>query len=125
MSNFKKVKEFHETYKCEIRETPTWPVDSLIKLRISLIEEELRELKEAINDSDIVEVADALTDLLYVTYGAGLCFGVELDNCFDEVHRSNMSKLGEDGLPIYRDDGKVLKGPNFFQPDLKKVLKLK
>ena len=95
-----------------------------MQLRIDLIEEELNELKEAIKNNDIVEVADALTDILYVTYGAGHSFGVDLDKCFDEVQRSNMSKLGEDGKPIYNESGKVMKGPNYFAPDLKKIINL-
>lgn len=122
MSNFDKVREFHETYRCELRNEPAWPSDETIKLRVNLIAEEFDELKVAIKDMDIIEVADALTDLLYVVYGAGHTFGLNLDNCFTEVHASNMSKLGEDGKPIYREDGKVLKGPGFFNPDLKKVM---
>jgi len=122
MSNFDKVREFHKTYKCELQEEPLWPSSPTIEMRVNLIEEELLELKEAIANKDIIEVADALTDLLYVVYGAGHTFGLNLDKCFEEVHNSNMSKLGEDNKPIYRSDGKVLKGPGFFQPDLNKII---
>ena len=124
MSNFNKVKAFMNTYGQDIKEKASFPEDSIVKLRVDLIEEELNELKEAIKNNDIVEVADALTDILYVTYGAGHSFGVNLDKCFDEVQRSNMSKLGEDGNPIYNDSGKVMKGPNYSPPDLKKIIKL-
>ena len=110
MSNFNKVKAFMNTYGQDIKEKASFPEDSIVQLRVDLIEEELNELKEAIKNNDIVEVADALTDILYVTYGAGHSFGVNLDKCFDEVQRSNMSKLGEDGNPIYNDSGKVMKG---------------
>ena len=122
MSNFNKVKAFMNTYGQDIKEKASFPEDSIVQLRVDLIEEELNELKEAIKNNDIVEVADALTDILYVTYGAGHSFGVNLDKCFDEVQRSNMSKLGEDGNPIYNDSGKVMKGPNYFAPDLKKII---
>ena len=124
MSNFNKVKAFMNTYGQDIKEKASFPEDSIVQLRVDLIEEELNELKEAIKNNDIVEVADALTDILYVTYGAGHSFGVNLDKCFDEVQRSNMSKLGEDGNPIYNDSGKVMKGPNYSAPDLKKIIEL-
>ena len=122
MSNFNKVKAFMNTYGQDVNENASFPDDTVVQLRVDLIEEELNELKEAIKNNDIVEVADALTDILYVTYGAGHSFGVNLDKCFDEVQRSNMSKLGEDGNPIYNDSGKVMKGPNYSAPDLKKLL---
>ena len=124
MSNFNKVKTFMNTYGQEIKESPEFPDSKIVQLRIDLIQEELNELKEAINNNDIVEVADALTDILYVTYGAGHSFGVDLDNCFNEVQNSNMSKLGEDGKPIYNDSGKVMKGPNYFKPNIKKIIGL-
>jgi predicted HAD superfamily Cof-like phosphohydrolase len=124
MSNFNKVKTFMNTYGQDVKEKAEFPENKIVQLRIDLIEEELNELKEAIKNKDIVEVADALTDILYVTYGAGHSFGVNLDECFDEVQRSNMSKLGEDGKPIYNDSGKVMKGPNYFAPNLKKVVNL-
>ena len=124
MSNFNKVKAFMNTYGQDIKEKASFPEDSIVQLRVDLIEEELNELKEAIKNNDIVEVADALTDILYVTYGAGHSFGVNLDKCFDEVQRSNMSKLGEDGNPIYNESGKVMKGPNYSAPDLKKIIEL-
>ena len=124
MSNFNKVKAFMNTYGQDIKEKASFPEDSIVQLRVDLIEEELNELKEAIKNNDIVEVADALTDILYVTYGAGHSFGVNLDKCFDEVQRSNMSKLGEDGNPIYNLSGKVMKGPSYSPPDLKKIIKL-
>ena len=124
MSNFNKVKAFMNTYGQDVKEKASFPEDSIVQLRVDLIEEELNELKEAIKNNDIVEVADALTDILYVTYGAGHSFGVNLDKCFDEVQRSNMSKLGEDGNPIYNDSGKVMKGPNYSAPDLKKIIVL-
>ena len=122
MSNFNKVKTFMNTYGQEVKEKATFPENKIVQLRIDLIEEELNELKEAVKNNDIVEVADALTDILYVTYGAGHSFGVDLDKCFDEVQRSNMSKLGVDGKPIYNDSGKVMKGPDYFAPDLKKII---
>ena len=112
-----------ETFGQEIKNKAEFPNEKIVKLRYELIKEELEELKQAINDKDIKEVADALTDILYVTYGAGTAFGIDLDECFDEVHRSNMSKLGSDGKPIYNDIGKVMKGPNYFKPDLNKFLK--
>ena len=124
MSNFNKVKAFMNTYGQDVKENAEFPENKIVQLRIDLIEEELNELKEAIKNKDIVEVADALTDILYVTYGAGHSFGVNLDQCFDEVQRSNMSKLGEDGKPIYNDSGKVMKGPNYFAPNLKKIVNL-
>ena len=124
MSNFDKVKAFMNTYGQDVKEKAEFPENKIVQLRIDLIEEELNELKEAIKNKDIVEVADALTDILYVTYGAGHSFGVNLDECFDEVQRSNMSKLGEDGKPIYNDSGKVMKGPNYFAPNLKKIVNL-
>ena len=124
MSNFNKVKAFMNTYGQDVKENAEFPENKIVQLRIDLIEEELNELKEAIKNKDIVEVADALTDILYVTYGAGHSFGVNLDQCFDEVQRSNMSKLGEDGNPIYNDSGKVMKGPNYFAPNLKKIVNL-
>jgi predicted HAD superfamily Cof-like phosphohydrolase len=124
MSNFNKVKAFMNTYGQDVKEKAEFPENKIVQLRIDLIEEELNELKEAINNKNIVEVADALTDILYVTYGAGHSFGVNLDECFDEVQRSNMSKLGEDGKPIYNDSGKVMKGPNYFAPNLKKIVNL-
>ena len=122
MSNFKSVKKFMETFGQEIKDKANFPDEKIQNLRINLIEEELFELKDAIKNKDIKEVADALTDILYVTYGAGHSFGIDLDKCFDEVQRSNMSKLGEDGKPIYNEHGKVLKGPNYFKPDLSKFL---
>ena len=124
MSNFNKVKTFMNTYGQDVKEKAEFPENKIVQLRIDLIEEELNELKEAIKNKDIVEVADALTDILYVTYGAWHSFGVNLDECFDEVQRSNMSKLGEDGKPIYNDSGKVMKGPNYFAPNLKKIVNL-
>ena len=122
MSNFKSVKKFMETFGQEIKDKANFPDEKIQNLRVSLIEEELLELKDAIKNKDIKEVADALTDILYVTYGAGHSFGIDLDKCFDEVQRSNMSKLGKDGKPIYNENGKVLKGPNYFKPDLSKFL---
>ena len=124
MSNFNKVKTFMNTYGQEVKERATFPENKIVQLRIDLIEEELNELKEAVKNNDIVEVADALTDILYVTYGAGHSFGVDLDKCFDEVQQSNMSKLGEDGKPIYNEIGKVMKGPNYFAPNLKRTIGL-
>ena len=124
MTNFESVKKFMQTFGQEIKTKASFPNDKIIKLRLDLIREELSELEEAIEKKDIKEVADALTDILYVTYGAGHSFGVDLDKCFDEVQRSNMSKLGEDGNPIYNDSGKVMKGPNYSAPDLKKIIEL-
>ena len=123
MSNFEKVGLFMKTFGQEVKNKPGLSTEKINKLRISLISEELEEFKEAINSNDIKEVADALTDILYVTYGAGHAFGVNLDKCFDEVQESNMSKLGDDGKPIYNESGKVMKGPNYFKPDLSKFLK--
>ena len=122
MTNFESVKKFMETFGQEIKEKASFPDDKITSLRYDLIEEELNELKEAIDKKDIKEVADALTDILYVTYGAGHAFGIDLDKCFEEVQSSNMSKLGSDGKPIYNDKGKVMKGPNYFKPDLGKFL---
>ena len=122
MSNFDKVKTFMTTYGQDVKVKASFPENKIVQLRIDLIEEELNELKEAIKNNDIVEVADALTDILYVTYGAGHSFGVNLDKCFDEVQRSNMSKLGKDGKPIYNESGKVMKGPGYFAPNLKKFI---
>ena len=124
MTNFEAVGEFMNTFGQEVKTEPDWPDENTQKLRLELIAEELEEMWDAIENKDLVGVADALTDILYVTYGAGHAFGINLDQCFKEVQRSNMSKLGEDGKPIYRDDGKVLKGPNYFEPDLKSVLQL-
>ena len=123
MTNFKKVQEFMETFGQEVKLKPSLSSGKINKLRLDLIEEELDELKEAINNNDLLEVADALTDILYVTYGAGHAFGIDLDSCFQEVQNSNMSKLGEGGKPIYNDAGKVMKGPNYFKPDLSKFIK--
>jgi len=122
MTNFESVKKFMETFGQEIREKAGFPNEKITSLRYDLIKEELDELKEAMDNKDIKEVADALTDILYVTYGAGLAFGVDLDKCFEEVQNSNMSKLGSDGKPIYNDKGKVMKGPNYFKPDLTKFV---
>ena len=122
MTNFDKVKLFMITFGQEVKNKSSLGNTSTNKLRINLIKEELSELEEAIKNNDLIEVADALTDLLYVTYGAGHAFGINLDKCFEEVQNSNMSKLGEDGKPIYNKDGKVMKGPNYFKPDLSKYL---
>ena len=122
MSNFKSVKKFMETFGQEIKEKASFPNDKITSLRYDLIKEELDEFKEAIDKKDIKEVADALTDILYVTYGAGHAFGIDLDKCFDEVQNSNMSKLDENGKPIYNESGKVMKGPNYFKPDLSKFI---
>jgi len=122
MSNFESVKKFMETFGQEIKEKASFPNDKITSLRYELIKEELDELKEAIDKKDIKEVADALTDILYVTYGAGHAFGIDLDKCFEEVQNSNMSKLGNDGKPIYNDKGKVMKGPNYFKPNLSKFV---
>jgi predicted HAD superfamily Cof-like phosphohydrolase len=123
MSNFQSVKKFMQTFGQEVKNKAEFPNEKIVKLRYELIKEELEELNQAIKDKDIKEVADALTDILYVTYGAGSAFGIDLDKCFDEVHRSNMSKLGSDEKPIYNEIGKVMKGPNYFKPDLSKFLK--
>jgi len=124
MTNAEKVKLFMQTFGQEVKTKPEFPSRETMELRIELISEELNELWDAFDARDIVEVADALTDILYVTYGAAHAFGIDIDKCFDEVQRSNMSKLGEDGKPIYREDGKVQKGPNYFKPDLKKILQI-
>ncbi len=122
MTNFDSVRKFMETFGQEIKQKAEFPDDKITSLRYDLIEEELKEFKEAIAKRDIKEVADALTDILYVTYGAGHAFGIDLDKCFQEVQSSNMSKLGEDGKPIYNDKGKVMKGPNYFKPNLNKFV---
>ena len=122
MTNFESVKKFMETFGQEIKEKACFPNDKIISLRYDLIREELEELKEAMDKKNIKEVADALTDILYVTYGAGHAFGINLDKCFEEVQNSNMSKLGSDGRPIFNDKGKVMKGPNYFKPDLGKIV---
>ena len=123
MTNFEKVGLFMKTFAQEVKTTPSLSSEKINNLRISLINEELEEFKEAIKNNDLKEAVDALTDILYVTYGAGYAFGINLDKCFNEVQRSNMSKLGEDGKPIYNDAGKVMKGPKYFKPDLSKFLK--
>ena len=122
MTNFEKVGTFMKTFGQEVKSKPSFSSDKINKLRIDLIKEELDELKEAMKNNDLLEVADALTDILYVTYGAGHAFGIDLDKCFDEVQNSNMSKLDENGKPIYNESGKVMKGPNYFKPDLSKFL---
>jgi len=123
MTNFEKVKTFMETFGQEVKSKPSFSSEKINDLRYNLIEEELDELKQAIDGKDLLEVADALTDILYVTYGAGHAFGINLDNCFNEVQNSNMSKLGNDGKPIYNDVGKVMKGPNYYKPNLSKFVK--
>ena len=122
MSNFNKVGTFMKTFGQEVKTEPSFSTDKINKLRIDLIKEELQELTEAMNNNDLLEVADALTDILYVTYGAGHAFGIDLDKCFDEVQNSNMSKLDENGEPIYNESGKVMKGPNYFKPDLSRFV---
>ena len=122
MSNFSKVGIFMKTFGQDVKNKPSFSSDKINKLRLDLIKEELEELTEAMKNKDLLEVADALTDILYVTYGAGHAFGIDLDKCFDEVQNSNMSKLGEDGKPIYNELGKVMKGPNYFKPDLSKFV---
>ena len=122
MTNFEKVGIFMKTFGQEVKDKPSFSTEKINNLRVSLIEEELKELKDALESNDLLEVADALTDILYVTYGAGHAFGINLDKCFDEVQSSNMSKLDSNGKPIYNDFGKVMKGPNFFKPNLKKFL---
>ena len=122
MTNFKKVKTFMETFGQEVKSKPSFSSNKINDLRYNLIKEELEELKQAIDKNDLLEVADALTDILYVTYGAGHAFGINLDNCFSEVQNSNMSKLGTDGKPIYNEAGKVMKGPNYYKPDLTKFI---
>ena len=123
MTNFQKVKNFMETFGQEVKSRPSFGSDKINMLRYNLIKEELDEFKQALDNNDILEAADALTDILYVTYGAGHAFGIDLDACFDEVQNSNMSKLGLDGKPIFNDQGKVMKGPNYFKPDLSKHIK--
>ena len=123
MTNFEKVGFFMKTFGQDVKQSSSFSSDKINKLRINLIKEELDELIEAMNKKDLVEVADALTDILYVTYGAGHAFGINLDDCFEEVQNSNMSKLDKDGKPIYNDKGKVMKGPNYFKPDLNKFIK--
>tara|TARA_B100000700_G_C14838433_1_gene757986 strand:- start:612 stop:983 length:372 start_codon:yes stop_codon:yes gene_type:complete len=122
MTNFEKVKKFMETFGQEVKSKPSFSSKKINDLRYNLIKEELDELKQAIDKNDLLEVADALTDILYVTYGAGHAFGINLDNCFSEVQNSNMSKLGTDGKPIYNEAGKVMKGPNYYKPDLTKFI---
>jgi len=122
MSNFSKVGTFMKTFGQEVKTKPSLSTEKINKLRIDLIKEELEELTEAMNNRDLLEVADALTDILYVTYGAGHAFGIDLDKCFDEVQNSNMSKLDENGKPIYNESGKVMKGPNYYRPDLSKFV---
>ena len=122
MTNFNKVKTFMETFGQEVKTKPSFSSDKINTLRYDLIKEELEELKIAMENKDLLEVADALTDILYVTYGAGHAFGIDLDKCFEEVQNSNMSKLGEDGKPIYNDYGKVMKGPKYFKPNLTKFV---
>ena len=122
MTNFESVKKFMQTFGQEVKTKADFPNDKITNLRINLIKEELLELEEAIEKKDIKEVADALTDILYVTYGAGHAFGINLDKCFEEVQNSNMSKLGVNGKPIYNDKGKVMKGPSYFKPDLSKFI---
>jgi len=122
MSNFSKVGVFMKTFGQEVKDKPSFSTDKINKLRLDLIKEELSELTEAMNNKDLLEVADALTDILYVTYGAGHAFGIDLDKCFDEVQNSNMSKLDDNGKPIYNEHGKVMKGPNYFKPDLTKFI---
>ena len=123
MTNFQKVKKFMETFGQEVKSRPSFSSDKINMLRYNLIKEELEEFKQALDNNDLLEVADALTDILYVTYGAGHAFGINLDACFEEVQNSNMSKLGNDGKPIFNNHGKVMKGPNYFKPDLSKFIK--
>ena len=122
MTNFNKVGTFMKTFGQEVKTKPSFSTDKINKLRLDLIKEELTELTEAMNNKDLLEVADALTDILYVTYGAGHAFGINLDKCFEEVQNSNMSKLDDNGKPIYNEHGKVMKGPNYFKPDLTKFI---
>ncbi len=122
MSNFNKVGVFMKTFGQEVKDKPSFSTDKINKLRLDLIKEEFNELTEAMNNKDLLEVADALTDILYVTYGAGHAFGINLDKCFEEVQNSNMSKLDDNGKPIYNEHGKVMKGPNYFKPDLTKFV---
>ena len=123
MTNFQKVKNFMQTFGQEVKSRPSFSSAKINELRYNLIKEELDEFKQALDNDDLLEVADALTDILYVTYGAGHAFGINLDACFEEVQNSNMSKLGKDGKPIYNEQGKVMKGPNYFKPDLSKFIK--
>ena len=123
MTNFQKVKTFMQTFGQEVKLKPSFSTEKINDLRYNLVKEELEELKQAIVNKDLLEVADALTDILYVTYGAGHAFGIDLDSCFEEVQNSNMSKLGDNGKPIYNDSGKVMKGPNYYKPDLSKFVK--
>ena len=123
MSNFQSVKLFMQTFGQEVKSKSEFPSERITKLRYNLIKEELDEFGEAVKNKDLKEVADSLTDILYVTYGAGHAFGINLDKCFEEVQKSNMSKLGEDGKPIYNEQGKVMKGPKYFKPDLSKFIK--
>ena len=123
MSNFQSVKLFMETFGQEVKSRSAFPSERITKLRYNLIKEELNEFEKAVKDKDLKEVADSLTDILYVTYGAGHAFGINLDECFEEVQKSNMSKLGEDGKPIYNEQGKVMKGSKYFKPDLSKFIK--
>ena len=122
MSNFSKVGTFMKTFGQEVKTKPSFSTDKINKLRLDLIKEELEELTEAMNNKDLLEVADALTDILYVTYGAGCAYGIDLDKCFKEVQRANRSKLGEDGKPIFNEKGKVMKGPNYSEPNLKQFV---
>ena len=122
MTNFEKVKNFMETFGQDVKSSPSFSSPKINELRYNLIKEELDEFKQALDNNDLLEVADALTDILYVTYGAGHAFGINLDDCFEEVQKSNMSKLGNDGKPIYNENGKVMKGPNYFKPNLKKII---
>ena len=122
MTNFNKVGTFMKTFGQDVKTKPSFSTDKIDKLRLDLIKEELSELTDAMNNKDLLEVADALTDILYVTYGAGHAFGINLDKCFEEVQNSNMSKLDENGKPIYNEHGKVMKGPNYFKPDLSKFV---
>ena len=122
MSNFSKVGTFMKTFGQEVKDKPAFSTDKINKLRIDLIKEEIEKLTEAMKNNDLLEVADALTDILYVTYGAGHAFGIDLDKCFEEVQNSNMSKLDENGKPIYNESGKVMKGPKYFKPDLSKFV---
>ena len=122
MSNFQSVKKFMQKFGQEVKNKAEFPEEKIVKLRLNLIKEELEEFRQAVEKKDIKEVADALTDILYVTYGAGHAFGINLDSCFEEVQNSNMSKLGDDGKPIFNDQGKVMKGPKYFKPDLSKYI---
>ena len=122
MTNFQKVAKFMKTFGQEVKTKTEFPEEKIVKLRYDLINEELEELQDAIKDKNMLEIADALTDILYVTYGAGHAFGIDLDKCFDEVQKSNMSKLDLNGKPIYNESGKVMKGPNYFKPDLSKFV---